>query len=370
MSIKSCFILFLLFILLSNKSNTEQYNTTFHENTNDKKPIFIIAIDGGGLRGMIPALIISDMEKKFSKAAGKEIKLMEVFDAAVGTSTGGLITLMTNVPRPDKSQPLFSSNEIVEMYKQLGKEVFQTNFWESLIRLFGLFGQAKYNHANLEKYLKKYLGNNNFLSNTFKPIVITTYDNNNKTIFPMASYRAKESKWLDFPLWLAGRATSAAPSYFEPVHYTLPTGAELQLIDGGIGMNNPGIIALDEAMRLCRKKTKTKCYINIVSIGTGTNIAKGSSSSFFGIFGVIKPTIEGLFNAQNQITEDHLKFFRLYNGPKSKYFRLNTYLSKEDSAMDDPTKIPSYEKIAKEIIESPQYLKMIKYLIDNALKLY
>jgi len=65
-------------------------------------------------------------------------------------------------------------------------------------------------------------------------------------------------------IWEAARATSAAPTYFPPIHIPLPPPGCLY-IDGGLKRNNPSEVALEEAQELW----KTSRRFLIVSIGTG-----------------------------------------------------------------------------------------------------
>ena len=59
------------------------------------KPIRILSIDGGGIRGVIPAMILARIES----LTGKPIA--ELFDLIAGTSTGGILTLGLTKPGPD-----------------------------------------------------------------------------------------------------------------------------------------------------------------------------------------------------------------------------------------------------------------------------
>ena len=68
--------------------------------------IKILSIDGGGIRGIIPAIILSRIEEKTLKP------IAELFDLIAGTSTGGLLALALTKPSPD-SIPQYSAKKLI-----------------------------------------------------------------------------------------------------------------------------------------------------------------------------------------------------------------------------------------------------------------
>jgi uncharacterized protein len=79
--------------------------------------IKVLAIDGGGIRGIIPATILSEIQKRLAR------DLVEVFDLIAGTSTGGIIAL--GIGTRCKDDGPYSPSELVDLYVQNGPAIFK-----------------------------------------------------------------------------------------------------------------------------------------------------------------------------------------------------------------------------------------------------
>jgi predicted acylesterase/phospholipase RssA len=89
------------------------------------KRITILSIDGGGVRGLIPATILEELEAKLQRLDGPEVRLVDYFDMIAGTSTGGLITAMLTAPSNENAKrPLCSVKEVCEFYLWYAGKVF------------------------------------------------------------------------------------------------------------------------------------------------------------------------------------------------------------------------------------------------------
>ncbi|RIB29446.1 acyl transferase/acyl hydrolase/lysophospholipase [Gigaspora rosea] len=90
---------------------------------------FILSIDGGGFRGIIPAVILSEIEKRVTEQISKEhgedvdIKCADLFDIISGTSTGSILTLGLSVPN-ENNRPKFSAEFLKKFYEDNGHNVF------------------------------------------------------------------------------------------------------------------------------------------------------------------------------------------------------------------------------------------------------
>ncbi|KAG1342256.1 Patatin [Cocos nucifera] len=84
--------------------------------------ITILSIDGGGIRGIIPAIILSFLESELQEAffidscRNLKARIADYFDVIAGTSTGGLVTAMLTAPDND-NHPLFAAKDIESFYK-------------------------------------------------------------------------------------------------------------------------------------------------------------------------------------------------------------------------------------------------------------
>jgi hypothetical protein len=230
----------------------------------------VLSIDGGGVRGMIPAVVVAALEK----AAGKPVA--ELFDLVAGTSTGGIIA--TGLTHPVK--PL-SGDAVVQFYRDHAGQIFQRGWGRAFATLFSLTDE-KYPSGPLCEILKSHFGTDDWLSQLpgneaqGPELLITAYDIHARTPALFKSWRARGHLWdcdapsenaadRDFRLWEIARATSAAPTYFEPVRIKSRGGRARDLIDGGVYANNPAM----EAYVAARRAFPQERDIVLVSLGTG-----------------------------------------------------------------------------------------------------
>lgn len=85
----------------------------------------ILSIDGGGIRGLIPALVLAEIEQ----ATGKRIS--ELFDLIVGTSTGGILALALNI-KDTNGKAKYSAEDLTKIYLERGKNVFDKSLLRSM----------------------------------------------------------------------------------------------------------------------------------------------------------------------------------------------------------------------------------------------
>ncbi|KAF3339453.1 Patatin-like protein 2 [Carex littledalei] len=89
--------------------------------------ITILSIDGGGIRGIIPAVILSFLESELQKLDGGDARLADYFDVIAGTtSTGGLLTAMLTAPNSE-NRPLFAAKDALVAMGEFSKQVINEN---------------------------------------------------------------------------------------------------------------------------------------------------------------------------------------------------------------------------------------------------
>ena len=83
------------------------------------KAINILTIDGGGIRGVLPAEVLKYVEEKLQELTNSNIKIAEYFDLIVGTSTGGILTCIYTCP--DKNgNPKYTAKDALDLYLDQG----------------------------------------------------------------------------------------------------------------------------------------------------------------------------------------------------------------------------------------------------------
>ncbi|KAF3339433.1 Patatin-like protein 2 [Carex littledalei] len=96
--------------------------------------VTILSIDGGGVRGLIPAAILVFLESKLQELDGEDARIADYFDVISGTSTGGLVTTMLAAPNEQK-RPLFSAKDIITFYNENIPKIFPSNRYALLTPL-------------------------------------------------------------------------------------------------------------------------------------------------------------------------------------------------------------------------------------------
>ncbi|MDD5206723.1 MAG: patatin-like phospholipase family protein [Desulfobacterales bacterium] len=136
----------------------------------------ILSIDGGGIRGIIPAAVLMEVEGTIRKHKRDDtLKIGECFDLIAGASTGGILTCMFLIPdkdRPDRAR--FSASDALGLYMEHGKDIFDRSIWQMIVSSGGLTDE-KYSAEILETILSFYFKDHR-LSELIRPCLITAYD--------------------------------------------------------------------------------------------------------------------------------------------------------------------------------------------------
>lgn len=279
----------------------------------------VLSIDGGGIRGIIPALVLAELERRADKPAA------DLFDLVAGTSTGGIIAAAIAIPGPD-GRPLHSAGDLVELYREAGPKIFERSLGHRIESVWGLI-EEKYDSAALRAALKRYLGNTR-ASEALTRVLITTYELETRTPYFVKSWRAAEEPERDIELWQAAHATSAAPTYFEPALVDPPgEGPPLSLIDGGVFATNPALCAFAEAARIAPGEP-----VRIVSLGTGqlTRPIRHRDAAGWGLAHWVRPLIDVVFDGAADVVDyqlDHLL-------GAERYHRFQVVLDRKGGASD------------------------------------
>jgi patatin-like phospholipase/acyl hydrolase len=278
--------------------------------------IRILTLDGGGIRGIIAAAVLD--------AVLGPLRAKDVFHMIAGTSSGGVIACGLSLPDP--LAPL----ELRDLYVEHGPEIFRRSLLSRLpfVELF----EEKYGAGPLERHLKERLGTSRLSAVKDVDLIVPSYAielpvprANGETRAPLffRSWQARgealpagaDRTEYDFYLHDVARATSAAPTYFEPAQISNMAGQRFGLVDGGVFANNPTMCALVAAWR----RYGSQHRFVVVSLGTGflqrpipLQEAKG-----WGIIGWARPILSVLMDgntdtvsvqASEWLGTDHYRF--------------------------------------------------------------
>ncbi|XP_042966032.1 patatin-like protein 2 isoform X2 [Carya illinoinensis] len=145
--------------------------------TNYRNLITILSIDGGGIRGIIPATILAFLESQLQEIDGdQDARLSDYFDIISGTSTGGLVTAMLTAP-DENNRPLFAAKDVRPFYLEHCPRIFpqERGLFGAIRKVFRSLRGPKYDGKYLHRILRKKLGEIR-LRDTLTNVVIPTFD--------------------------------------------------------------------------------------------------------------------------------------------------------------------------------------------------
>jgi uncharacterized protein len=260
----------------------------------------VLSIDGGGIRGLIPALVLAEIEARTGR------RVAELVDMIAGTSTGGILACALGKPDP------LPASEIASLYIEEGPKIFDRSLLKQITSLGGYLDE-RYSAGGLVEALERYLGDTAMTAATL-PLLLTTYDTEARAIHLLRS----EGEHSGASMVDAAHASSAAPTYFEPVRLD---GA--CLIDGGVFATNPALVAYAEL----RGKLDL-----LLSLGTGehTRPLPCEKLEDWGQLEWARPIIDVVFDGGQDAVDMQLRALL-----PDDYVRLQTQLEKASDDLDD-----------------------------------
>jgi len=328
----------------------------------------ILSIDGGGIRGIVPAMMLLEIERRLRDVSGNDdMRLTDCFDMVAGTSTGGVLALALTAPG-ENGRPRHDARALADMYVERGSEVFDVSLFKD-IRALKAVGSNKYPWDGAEKLIEAYLGGG-ILSESLREVLITAYclDSGGAKFFKRRHARA--SKDEDYRVEDVAKATSAAPTYFPPVHFKDLAGqAEHGYIDGGVVAHNPALCAVTEARRTFPEADD----LVIVSLGTGWYVPPIDyvKAENWGGIQWARPLVDILFNGPADAVDHQLKeLLPTALEDDGRYFRFQPVLKKANAALDDatPKNVDRLQDLARSYIESAETTAMLEKLIPLLLE--
>jgi patatin-like phospholipase/acyl hydrolase len=278
----------------------------------------VLSIDGGGIRGLIPALVLAEIERRTHK------RTAELFDLVAGTSTGGILACGLTRPGADGA-PAFSAEELSEIYLTEGPKIFDRSLLQRITSLEGLIDE-RYPDDGLNSALERFLGDAQ-LSDALCDVFVTAYDVEGRFAFFFRSARARNDPSYDFAMTDVARATAAAPTYFEPFEVTDAAGAHTYpLIDGGVFAVNPAMCAYTDVAAGAGKLEV------LASLGTGTYTRPYSFDDVngWGLLQWARPVLDFVFDGVADTID-----FELSKLAGERYVRLQAELRYASDALDD-----------------------------------
>jgi hypothetical protein len=283
----------------------------------------VLSIDGGGVRGLVPALILAEIERQ----SGRPI--YQQFDLIVGTSTGSILALgLTRPSNDDAQKPLFAAKDLVQLYRDQGPQIFPTSF--AVLRYLRRIFRPKFSPQTVEALYEKYFEDVR-LHEALTNVAVPAYDIEDNRRIWFRSYASAHGEVLMRDLV---RGATAAPTFFPPARFAVETSVSssghVALVDGALFANNPALDAFLMAQKLLSNQEGDKSLL-LLSIGTGQSVRKNSFEDAWGwgVLGWMDPLLEIAFS--DPAIDDQAKQELAWN----KYFRLQVDLGQAPVGLDD-----------------------------------
>jgi patatin-like phospholipase/acyl hydrolase len=327
--------------IISKESQSEDY----HLRVQSKKPVQVLCLEGGGIRGICALDLLSDILKRISaRVDSHSIEAFQVFDFVSGASIGSLIASALLIPDPKNPQMcLYSTQKVMEILETAGSTVFNKTWQQNAATLNGMY-KPKYTQEGLVQIVNEF-GKGVLLKNLLKPVLFPSFtmpigsDLSLKAFKPFFFTRETAG---DLPISDVLQATTAAPTYFPPKLLN-----HQYYGDGGMLANDPSPFAYAEAKDLfsCGDEQIMLC------LGTGqVNYSLGNIKAEE--MGTLKWTpwlLSVLFQLQEQSSESLTSKLL-----KDRYKKIEITIDAKHEGLDDvsPSNIAYLHEATKSWIET------------------
>jgi len=306
----------------------------------EKKKFRILSIDGGGIRGIMPAKVLADLES-YLKQKGDTRAMHEHFDLICGTSTGAILAIGIALGIP--------ASKLLAFYIDYASSIFpswpfNTHMMKGLYR--PVYSNKKLLQA-LEDVYKDANGKTALLNDAKTMLCIPVFNGGSGEINVLKTkHHEGYNRDYKIPAHHAAMSSGSAPIYFPPHSFNfsnaLGDGNYLNMIDGGVFANNPALIGLFEA-------TDKLGYdfndIMLLSLGTGQGrhiLKKRWKPPGIRYWLLPNPRVlDIILDSQAQITEQYLSFL---NRTLEKNGKGITYLRVQHQFHDKPIPLNASRK--------------------------
>lgn len=334
-----------------------------------QRPVAILSLDGGGIRGLIPTLVLKDLYRRIREleagrtgaarllfGSRKARPIHSYFDLISGTSTGALIALGISCPSRSREseelpagrrEPAYTIEDVERVYQEHGGDIFPRGGLNNLRAVAHAF-ESKYHSDALSSLLESLFGDTT-IDDALTEVIVPAYE----TVLRRA-YFFKRSGRKNFRMRDVALATTAAPTYFPPalIRSVPDDGRSFSFIDGGVFANNPALCGYVEARELMPERRK---FI-VLSLGTGITNRRFAHDEIrkWGYLDWVSP-IHGvpltsmMWDSQSEVVTHQLRLL-----PEVDVYRINAPLERVSEDFDDASSknLSRLRDKAEEIIEA------------------
>ena len=316
----------------------------------DKGPIFILSIDGGGTRGVIPANVLNYIESE------EQVSIRKEFDFFAGVSTGALVAAYL-------ARDVGSMAELVAngYSSEAMSKIFDKSIWDKM--LGRMQNQPKYDGINKRAFIDEQADGACINDIVDKHLLILAYDFINRELVTFKNNRGHDAVYNPSLAEVCDAAT-AAPTLYPPVATSSPK--RRWLIDGALATNDPSQCAISEALAIGH----TLEDIWMLSLGTGTpahDLSQedrdkiGEDSRGWGIFEwLTNGLLDHMMSASSSVSAHQCE--QLLGG---RYLRINGALPRSLMQIDNTTEVRVEDLKSYAFLWFEQYAEKIRALLGG-----
>ena len=314
--------------------------------------IKILAIDGGGARGVIPAVVLDALERGVGERRGKKrVPVHKLFDVVAGTSTGSLITSMLTTPKSGSKKKIATAAEIGDYYMGPAGKLFFTRSKEYEKK--AATGQIPAYPAESHKAgIRGAISKRALLSEARTNVALTVYNlvDDPPRTYTFTRWKARHGRDgtppedHEFPMWEVVRGASVFPGIFPGFTLSSVGGLEYHPLDGGMFAINPVLDGLAHSIRLLANLglNQEPYRFLVISLGTGffnvdfepDEVNQWGTAQWFTGSKPLPPVVQVLFEGQTDSADMLMKDIRSKRGRIRHYYRFQPEM-KADYQLDD-----------------------------------
>lgn len=302
----------------------------------------ILSLDGGGVRGIIPAVILEHIEEQIIEITkNPDARISDYLDFCAGTSTGSIIAAMINVPLPN-GRPAYKMSDIVNSYMTLTDKVFKKSLWQNIKTVWGLL-HPKYTSKEINEELAIVLKDWT-MDDMINPCAFQAYDiyKRRPNIYTSADL---DMKYANYKVKHIVKGSTSIPAFFKPTFFKTNDDVDT-LVDGGLFANNPSLVSYIEAGKtpsiLANFKKVTPKNTLLLSFGTGQADLTHYSYKKTKRWGMVRwliPILNIVLQGMSEVTTyETIKLFEASNAKKN-YIRINPEIKLGKASGTDASKV-------------------------------
>ncbi len=308
----------------------------------------ILSLDGGGIRGYLSLLILTDIEEFLNEQNNDQKAIGERFDLIAGTSTGAIIAgLLAKGVTAKKALSLYEK-DIPKVFSQ---------------KRISAFFRPQYKNNILQEKAEKYFKKMKINQTKVDLLIPTVNLYTAEPIIFKSNYCDVTNNVL---LKDAILASSAAPTFFKAHNVS---SNNTYYADGGLVANNPTLLAILESFKFTRNSKsldknppKTISDLIVVSIGTGQMGGNPYDYKLLenkGYWGWRRASITLTLENQTNLVDDQVKELLRIDKPGGSYIRINPIL-KEEIKLDEIKKMKDLENYRIKNFPHEEYGKLFE----------